>query len=478
MRQENIYSLLEKNLGYIPTKDQSDCMRLLAGFVINSTNDVIFLLTGYAGTGKTSLIASLVSTLTTLRQKYVLMAPTGRAAKVLRAYTGKEAYTIHRKIYRQKSATDGVGRFVLDRNLHKETYFIVDESSMIPDESSEASVFGSGKLLEDLLEYVYTGTNCKLILVGDVAQLPPVGSVVSPALDQEVLRETGFALEIFDLRQVIRQSEGSGILMNATAVRQQVNDGDLSIPELVLGSYSDIERLQGNDLIEVLSESYDKCGTDGAIVVVNSNRLANRYNQGIRSRIFFREEEISTGDIVMVVKNNYFWLKDEEGASFIANGDIAEVRRIRRFEEMYGMRFAEMTLWFRDTELELEAKVMLDTLMMDTPSLSPEKARELYFAVLADNPEIKSKRKQFEAARNDPYYNALQIKFAYAVTCHKSQGGQWERVFIDQGGFSRQEPTIDYLRWFYTALTRATDKVYLVNFPDKWFRDKATEKRP
>lgn len=470
MRQENIYNLLGRNLGYLPTEDQSGCMRQLADFVADNTNDAIFLMTGYAGTGKTSLIASLVSTLTTLRQKSVLLAPTGRAAKVLRSYSGKEAYTIHRKIYRQKSATDGVGKFVLDRNLHKETFFIVDEASMIPDESSEGSMFGSGRLLEDLLEYVYTGTNCKLILVGDVAQLPPVGSVVSPALDVNVLRNTGFALETFELRQVIRQSEGSGILMNATAVRQQVNDGDLSVPELVLDGYSDIERLGGSDLIERLAESYDRCGTDGAIVVVNSNNLANRYNQGIRNRVFFREEEISTGDIIMVVKNNYYWLKDDENASFIANGDIAEVRRIRKFEEMYGMRFAEMTLWFRDTELEIDAKVMLDTLMLGTPSLSPEKSRELYFAVLADHPGIRSKRKQYEAVRDDPYYNALQIKFAYAVTCHKSQGGQWERVFIDQGMFNRQEPTIDYLRWFYTALTRATDKVYLVNFPDSFFR--------
>ncbi len=470
MRQENIHNLLTKNLGYLPTRDQSDCMQLLAKFVSDNTNDVIFLMTGYAGTGKTSVIASLVAALNTLRLKSVLLAPTGRAAKVLRSYSGKEAYTIHRKIYRQKSATDGIGKFVLDRNLHKETFFIVDEASMIPDESSEGSMFGSGRLLEDLLEYVYTGTDCKLILVGDVAQLPPVGSVVSPALDVNVLKATGFALETFELHQVIRQSEGSGILMNATAVRQQVTDGDLSVPELVLKGYSDIERLGGNDLIERLAESYDRCGTDGAIVVVNSNNLANRYNQGIRNRVFFREEEISTGDIIMVVKNNYFWLKDEENTSFIANGDIAEVRRIRKFEEMYGMRFAEMTLWFRDAELEIEAKVMLDTLMMNTPSLSPEKSRELYFAVLADHPGISSKRKQYEAVRDDPYYNALQIKFAYAVTCHKSQGGQWERVFIDQGMFNRQEPTIDYLRWFYTALTRATGKVYLVNFPDSYFR--------
>lgn len=470
MRQENIHNLLGKNLGYVPTQDQSDCMRLLAGFVATNTNDVIFLLTGYAGTGKTSMIASLVATLNTLRQRSVLMAPTGRAAKVLRAYTGMEAYTIHRKIYRQKSATDGVGKFVLDRNLHKDTYFIVDEASMIPDESSDGSIFGSGRLLEDLLEYVYTGTDCKLILVGDVAQLPPVGSVVSPALDENVLRATGFALETFELRQVIRQSEGSGILMNATAVRQQVTDGDLSVPELELKGFGDIERLGGAELIDRLAEAYDRCGTDGAIVVVNSNNLANRYNQGIRNRVFFREEEISTGDIIMVVKNNYHWLRDEENTSFIANGDIAEVRRIKKYEDMYGMRFADMTLFFRDMELELDAKVMLDTLMLVTPSLPPEKSRELYFAVLADHPGIKSKRKQYESVRDDPYYNALQIKFAYAVTCHKSQGGQWERVFIDQGMFNRQEPTIDYLRWFYTALTRATDKVYLVNFPDNFFR--------
>ncbi|HPO39094.1 MAG TPA: AAA family ATPase [Bacteroidales bacterium] len=470
MRKENIYNLLTKNLGYLPTQDQSDCMRLLSGFVADNTNDVIFLMTGYAGTGKTSVIASLVATLNTLRQKSVLLAPTGRAAKVLTSYTGMDAYTVHRKIYRQKSATDGVGRFVLDRNFHKETYFIVDEASMIPEESSEGSMFGSGRLLDDLLEYVYTGTDCKLILVGDVAQLPPVGSIVSPALDENVLRGTGFALQMFELRQVIRQSEGSGILMNATAVRQQVSDGDLSVPELVLHGYSDIVRLGGAELIDTLTEAYDRCGTDGVIVVVNSNNLANRYNQGIRNMVFFREEEISSGDLVMVVKNNYYWLKEEESASFIANGDIAEVKRIRRYEEVYGMRFAEMTLWFRDAELEIDAKVMLDTLMMRTPSLSAEKSRELYFAVLADHPGIKSKRKQYEAVRNDPYYNALQIKFAYAVTCHKSQGGQWERVFIDQGMFNRQEPTIDYLRWFYTALTRATDKVYLVNFPDSFFR--------
>lgn len=469
MRAENIHNLLEKNLGYVPTDDQSACLKQLAEYISGNTNDVIFLLTGYAGTGKTSIIASLVQTLDILRMKSVLMAPTGRAAKVLRSYSGKEAYTIHKKIYRQKSASDGVGKFVLDRNINKDTFFVVDESSMISGDSYEASVFGSGNVLDDLVEYVYTGTDCKLIIVGDVAQLPPVGSAVSPALDESVLGSTGFGIQTCELRQVIRQSEGSGVLMNATAIRQQISDGDLSVPALDVTNFTDIARLPGNDLLDKLSESYDRCGTDGAIVVVNSNSMANKYNQGIRSRIFVREEEISSGDMIMVVKNNYFWLKDEEGKSFIANGDIAEVKRIRKHENVYGMHFAEMTLFFRDYDLEIDVKVMIDTLHLETPSLSSEKSKELYFAIIADHPEATNKRKQFEVARNDPYYNALQIKFAYAVTCHKSQGGQWERVFIDQGMFSRQEPTIDYLRWLYTALTRSTDKVYLVNFPDKWF---------
>jgi exodeoxyribonuclease V len=469
MRVENIQSLLEKNLGYIPTDDQQDCLKLLSDYISGNSNDVIFLLTGYAGTGKTSIIASLVHTLDALRLKSFIMAPTGRAAKVLRSYSGKDAYTIHKKIYRQKSANDGVGKFVLDRNLHKDTFFIIDEASMISGDSSDTSVFGSGNLLDDLVEYVYTGTDCKLVIAGDVAQLPPVGSILSPALDEEVLRSTGFGITSCELRQVIRQSQGSGVLMNATAIREQITYGDLSVPAIDVTNFRDIERLTGTDLIEKLTEAYDKCGTDGAIVVVNSNNLANKYNQGIRNRIFAREEEISTGDVIMVVKNNYFWLKDEEKNNFIANGDIAEVRRIRRYEEIYGLHFAEMTLFFRDYDLELDARVILDTLHLDTPSLSPEKSKELYFSIIADHPEAKTKHKQFEVARNDPYYNALQIKFAYAVTCHKSQGGQWERVFIDQGMFNRQEPTIDYLRWFYTALTRSTDKVYLVNFPDRWF---------
>ena len=332
MREENIQKMLEKNLGYVPTDDQLVCLRKLSEYICGNTNDVIFLLTGYAGTGKTSIIASLVQTLEALRMKAVLMAPTGRAAKVLHSYSGKDAFTVHKKIYRQKSASDGVGKFVLDRNLHKETFFIVDESSMISGDSSDTSVFGSGNLLDDLIEYVYTGTNCKLIIVGDVAQLPPVGSVLSPALDEEVLRSTGFGIETCELRQVIRQSEGSGVLMNATGIRQQVTDGDLSVPSLDVVNFTDIERLSGIDLIDRLSEAYDRCGTDGAIVVVNSNKLANKYNQGIRNRIFAREEEISAGDMVMVVKNNYFWLKDEEGNGFIANGDIAEVKRIRKYE--------------------------------------------------------------------------------------------------------------------------------------------------
>jgi exodeoxyribonuclease-5 len=307
-------------------------------------------------------------------------------------------------------------------------------------------------------------------LVGDTAQLPPVSSALSPALDAGELGATGFGLTTCTLRQVVRQSEGSGILMNATKVRLQVNDGDLTYPSIDCSNYRDIVRITGDDLIDEISSSYGSCGVQGTIIVVNSNKMANRYNNGIRSRIFFRDEEVSAGDMVMAVKNNYAILEeDNEGAGFIANGDIAEIKRIKNYEERYGFRFANMQLKFPDYDLEVETKVMLDVLHLDTPSLPSDKAKELYNNVLVDYLHITSRRKQFEAVREDPYFNALQIKFAYAVTCHKAQGGQWERVFIDQGMFNNSEITIDYLRWFYTALTRATEKVYLVNFRDEFF---------
>jgi exodeoxyribonuclease V len=470
MRDTIIYNQLCKNLGNIPTSDQSDALRKIASYICDNNNDVIFLMTGYAGTGKTSVISSVVKTLDLLRMRSVLLAPTGRAAKVLSSYSGKQAFTIHKKIYRQKSSKDGLGNFSLDRNLHKDTFFIVDEASMVSNSSADSSMFGSGRVLDDLVEYVYSGNECKLILVGDTAQLPPVGSIVSPALDAAALGGFGFGLISCELRQVVRQSETSGVLMNATLIRRQVAENDLVHPSLDCVNFKDLIRITGEELIDEISTAYGTCGMEGTIIVVNSNKQANRYNQGIRNRIFFREEEISSGDMVMVVKNNYFIINEEEdGAGFIANGDIAEVKKIRKYEERYGFRFADMVLRFGDYNLEIESKVMLDVLSLDTPALPSEKNKELFQSVLADYQHIRTRRKQFEAVKSDPYFNALQIKFSYAVTCHKAQGGQWERVFIDQGMFNRNEITIDYLRWFYTALTRSTDRVYLVNFAEDFF---------
>jgi exodeoxyribonuclease-5 len=470
MRDTIIYNNLCKNLGNTPTDDQSDALKKIAGYICDNNNDVIFLMTGYAGTGKTSIISSVVKTLDLLRMRAVLLAPTGRAAKVLASYSGRQAFTVHKKIYRQKSSKDGLGSFSLDRNLHKDTFFIVDEASMVSNSSGDSSLFGSGKLLDDLIEYVYSGTDCKLILVGDTAQLPPVGSVLSPALDPASLGGYGFGLIFCELRQVVRQSETSGVLMNATRVRLQVAETNLVHPSIDCINYKDTIRITGEELIDEISSAYGICGMEGTIIVVNSNKQANRYNQGIRNRIFFREEEISPGDMIMVVKNNYFIIdEDEDGAGFIANGDIAEVKKIRKYEERYGFRFADMVLKFPDYNLEIESKVMMDVLHLDTPALPSEKNKELYQSILADYLNIKNRRKQFEAVKNNPYFNALQIKFAYAVTCHKAQGGQWERVFIDQGMFNRNEITIDYLRWFYTALTRSTDRVYLVNFGEDFF---------
>lgn len=472
MRDTIIYNNLCKNLGNTPTEDQGEALKKIAAYICENSNDVIFLLTGYAGTGKTSVISSAVKTLELLRMRSVLLAPTGRAAKVLGSYAGRQAFTIHKHIYRQRSSKDGMGSFALGRNLHKNTYFIVDEASMISNVSSETSLFGSGRLLDDLVEYVYSGQDCKLILVGDTAQLPPVGSAISPALDPEELRNFGFGIVSSELRQVVRQSETSGILMNATRVRLQIAENNLVHPSLDNVNYKDVKRITGEELIDEISTSYGTCGLEGTIIVVNSNKQANKYNQGVRNRIFFREEEISTGDMIMVVKNNYSLIEeDESGPGFIANGDIAEVRNIRKYEERYGFRFADMQLHFTDYNLDVESKVMLDVLHLDTPALPSDRSRELFEGVLSDYQHINTRRKQYEAVKSDLWFNALQIKFSYAVTCHKAQGGQWERVFIDQGMFNRNEITIDYLRWFYTALTRSTDKLYLVNFSDDWFNE-------
>lgn len=471
MLKTHIESILIDNLEHTPTGDQVTAIGSLSEYVLENNNDNIFLLTGYAGTGKTTLIKALVKTLDNYNFKSVLLAPTGRAAKVLSSYSGKESFTIHKHIYRQKSSKDGMGRFDLDRNRLKDAFFIVDESSMISNGSGDQSIFGTGKLLDDLVEFVYSGRDCKLILVGDTAQLPPVGSELSPALSPADIGMYGFGVQTAKLREVVRQSEHSGILMNATMIRKWIGEGKIEIPQFRLSAFKDIKRLSGEFLLEEIESAYSYCGMDDTIIVVNSNKLANKYNQGIRNSVLFREEDISSGDQVMIVKNNYFWTEDEEDIEFIANGDIARIKRIYNREERYGYMFADMVLEFGDYGLDLEVKVLLDTLWSDTASLSSEQNRTLYQNVLEDYSHIKTRKKQFEGVKSDPYFNAMQIKFAYAVTCHKAQGGQWERVFIDQGMFNRKEPSVDYLRWLYTAVTRSTDRLYLVNFSDRSFED-------
>lgn len=469
MLQSHIQSILEKNLGHSPTDDQIEVIAALSAYIVENSNDSIFMLTGYAGTGKTSLINAFVRTLDGFKFNSVLLAPTGRAAKVLSSYTGKQAYTIHKHIYRQRSSKDGQGRFDLDRNRQRETYFLVDEASMISNNANNQAIFGSGRLLDDLIEFVYSGRDCKLILVGDTAQLPPVGSTLSPALNPEDLSMYGFGIKTANLKQVVRQSQASGILMNATDVRERVATERFTVPEFRLKDFNDIFKIGGDYLLEEIQIAYSGSGIDNTIIVVNSNRMANRYNQGIRNQILFREEDISSGDMVMVVKNNYFWTEEEEGIDFIANGDVAHIKKITGREERYGYNFADMVLEFQDSKIELEVKVILETLWSDSASLSSEQNRQLFESVLEDYNHLTTKKKRYEGVRSDPWFNAMQIKFAYAVTCHKAQGGQWQSVFIDQGMFNRNDISIDYLRWLYTALTRATDKLYLVNFAEKFF---------
>ncbi|MFC2116911.1 ATP-dependent RecD-like DNA helicase, partial [Bacteroidota bacterium] len=443
---------------------------LLAEF-ISPTNDMdILLVNGYAGTGKTTLVRSLVLTLEHFSQKYVLLAPTGRAAKVLSSYTKRPAYTVHKKIYRQKSAKDGLGVFVLDRNLSSNTLFIVDEASMIANQEQEMKIFGSGKLLDDLIEYVYSKEGCKLVLLGDTAQLPPVKLDVSPALDPDVLASYDLTVHRGFLDDVVRQLSGSGILVNATRLRKDAVKGSRNWPQFRCEEFDDIQRIHGSDLIEEISDSYGQFEMANTIVVTRSNKRANQYNEGIRSQILWREDEISSGDMLMVVRNNYYWTQDEPEMDFIANGDITEIVDIGETQERYGFRFADVTLRFPDYEShEMEVKIMLDTIKLESASLGFEENRQLYFNILEDYPELKSKKKKFEMIRENPFYNALQVKFAYAVTCHKAQGGQWDAVFVDQGYINEEMIDREYYRWLYTAVTRATKKLFLVNFSDRFF---------
>lgn len=459
---------------YSFTSGQAVVAAGLARFLSVPRADAAFILRGFAGTGKTTLVAALVRVLRGLGREVVLLAPTGRAAKVFSHLAGAPAYTIHKTIYRQQAFQGEGTHFSLGFNRLRDAVFIVDEASMISLDSG-SHLFGSGQLLDDLVRYVYQGAGCRLLLVGDSAQLPPVGQVESPALNAAVVGAYGLRVHEADLTEVVRQHEGSGVLAGATRLRQLLSEGFTGLPRIVGSPAGEVRFLPGDELIEALVSAYAEYGTTDTIVITRSNQRANVYNNGIRSRIFDREEQLTRGDLVMAVKNNYYWaeqaargLPDGERLpfDFIANGDAAQVVRIRNVHEQYGFHFADATLRFPDyDDYELECRVLLDTLQSASPSLTPDESRRLYEQVLLDYAHIPSRRDRMKQLRQDPYYNALQLKYAYAVTCHKAQGGQWSRVFVDQGYLSPDAAGPAYLRWLYTAFTRATGVLYLVNWP-------------
>ncbi len=472
----DVRELLEQNFGRTPTGQQLEVFDLLGKFLPLGEGDECFLLKGYAGTGKTTIISALVRILPRLRLRSVLLAPTGRAAKVISNYSGRKAFTIHKRIYRKKVALSPEMSFVLSENLSENTVFIVDESSMISDGRHD---YSGASLLRDLISYVYNGKNCKLMLVGDTAQLPPVGSDQSPALLPKTL--TGhFGLNVFtyELTDVVRQAKESGILHNATAVRELIRKQRDVFPEFTLKGFRDIFKMTGERLHEGLAYAYDKYGMENTIVICRSNKNANAYNQNIRNRILYREEEITGGDLIMVVRNNYFWLENEDSSSsFIANGDMAQIRKVKRIEEQHGFRFAEVMLELVDypDEEPLTCKVLLDTLYSETPNLSAADSKRLFEAVEQDYGHIRTRKDRIEAIKKDPYFNALQIKFAFAVTCHKAQGGQWPAVFIDQGYLSDEMLNTEFLRWLYTGITRSTSELFLVNFSNRFFAKGSAE---
>ena len=461
MIQDELKYRIVQALGLTPTGEQAHALDVFAQFMLDSRDRVAMILRGSAGTGKTTLAGAIVKALAALEQKMMLLAPTGRAAKVFSLYAGHDAYTIHRKIYRQKSAAD-LSSFSLNDNLYSDMLFIVDEASMISNGNSlSPTEFGSGCLLDDLMQYVYGGQNCRLLLIGDRAQLPPVGEVESPALTAGVIAGYGPKVYECDLNQVLRQSEESGILWNATKIRSLTG-----LPKIKFEGFTDIEMLPGNELVETLTSSYSRVGMDETMVVTRSNKRANIYNQGIRNTILDCESELTRGDLLMIVKNNYYWTENMKEISFLANGDRAVVRRVRRVHEQYGFRFAEVTMTFPDyNDFELTAMVILDSITTEAPALTREQQQQLYDAVLADYAYINRKAERIQKIKTDPYYNALQVKFAYAVTCHKAQGGQWAHVYVDQGYMTDDMLTPDYFHWLYTAFTRATEKLYLVNWP-------------
>ncbi len=478
-RNDFLYTRFVSHFRHEPTPCQENMLRMTAGFI--GSDDDIMIVNGYAGTGKTTAIAAVIATLKEFKTKSVLLAPTGRAAKVLASYTGQPAYTIHKHIYRQKSVGgDGFGQFTLAPNKDKDTLFVVDEVSLISIDSGQqqsTTSFGTGNLLEDLVTFVRSGAGCKVILIGDSAQLPPIGLDASPALSKDYMAMMGGTV-FAELSTVVRQQKESGILYNATMIRRlqaelDYGPGVMDVCDLGLevAPFDDIERIGGGELIEKISDAYAAYGEDDTIILCRSNRRAIKYNMGIRATVQFKEERLVRDDKLMIVKNCYQFLEGIEGMDYIANGDIAKLQKISRFEERYGLHFAEARISFPDyDDQEIVAKVILDTLESESASLTYEQSNMLYQGVNEDYAHITAKKKRYEAVREDKYYNALQLKYANAITCHKSQGGQWKCVFIDNP-FWQEDLTADDLKWLYTAITRATEKVYLVNFKDELFAD-------
>ena len=464
MNELNLTQKILKYLPFTPTVDQQNAIDELGRYILESKTNESFLMNGYAGTGKTSIISALVKMFGECGIKSVMMAPTGRSAKVMSIYSGIKAYTIHKKIYRQKSAL--IDAFVLDFNKDEHTFYIIDEASMITN-SSYDSIFGSGDLLSDMISYVNSGKSCRLIIVGDKAQLTPIGRSESPALEHWVLNEYNSKVTNCELKEVVRQQEDSAVLQNATHLRMLIERQDIIFPKFDC-SHKDFKAIKGIDFFDEIESAYSMYGKDDTVVITRSNKQAGMINNAIRSRILYMEEELSSGDQIMIVKNNYHFTSAE--MEFLANGDVAVVKRLRRYEEYYGKRFVTATLKFPDyDDMEMECKVMLDTLTLDTPALTADQGREFFFKVEEDYMDIPIKKDRYAKIKQDDFYNALQIKFSYAITCHKAQGGQWSCVFIDRMIFGEEELTVDMLRWLYTAVTRAKERVVLVNFDERFF---------
>ena len=468
IQDELVYQILQ-DFGFEPTQDQRNALHIFARFMTDRSENAAMILRGSAGTGKTSLAGAIVRAVNRLRIKVSLLAPTGRAAKVFSLNAGLAASTIHRKIYREKAFNGADGQFQLNNNMFRDMLFMVDEASMISLSQSNTT-FGSGRLLDDLVQYVYSnGGNCRLLLIGDKAQLPPVGEQESPALRADVLKAYGLQVYECDLNEVLRQSQHSGILWNATAIREMITYNTATqLPQIHLKGFADISIVQGNELIESLASSYSAVGMDETMVITRSNKRANIFNQGIRNTILGREEELTTGDLVMVVKNKYLEKDRSTDISFIANGDHAVVRRVRNIRELYGFRFADVALEFPDyNNTELDTVVVLDTLTTEAPALTHEQNDKLFQSVMEDYADVPRKADRMKQLREDEYFNAMQIKFGYAVTCHKAQGGQWAHIYLDQGYMTDEMLTPDYIHWLYTAFTRATGHLYLVNWSQK-----------